>query len=390
MKVLALRSEEFPKNSPGSRRFYSLIRSLSFTHDLSVAAVTQADSINFAKVIKLPVLNFTRNRLYIRALGVIRRKLPMLDYFCSLNVYTLEKLKRSIQSEDFDVIICSYQPISCVTLAAKLSKVTGIPFVVDLRDLPNQFLTLGQHNQESRYLKNLLSKASGITITTDKLQERLKLEYSINSSKVVYNGVESELLSHSLKFKASHDFKIIYAGSLYEGRDLTPVLDAANKLSKVVELPIFVEVYGNINSSLIKKYSKIYPDIFSFKGMVEREILLTSYSTAKALVNILPYDHRDAIPSKIFEYIASGLPIINLTEGESFVSNLIEKSGSGVNLHSSDACFDYLYSLYNRVILNDFLPVITDCSEVISEYTRENQGKNYSNYLENIIECKII
>ena len=387
MKILALRTHWFPDNTPGSRRFESILTGLAQSNEVSLFAPSKSTMVSefpfkFEKV-KVPSLYF--NPTYQKYVGRIRRFTPMLDYFMSFGGIVESKINKAIQAgEKFDCIITTYQTMSSVKVAARLAKKHNIPWFCDVRDLPNQFLPLGQLNSETRYLYSLLKRAKGVTSVNQALCDRMLIESSIKNSAVVYNGVPLDLLNNyteniSKHASGSEFFDIVYAGSLYAGRKLDPLLDAVEKLSK--DNKIRVVVLGSIKNVEKARYLNKYNQVIEFKGLVSLKELTSYYKQASVLVNILPKSHKDAIPSKIFEYAATGRSILNLSPIDSFVSQFIDTNEFGKTLLDKDDCEKWLLEEITNWKSNIITTAPSNTVEKLMPFTREFQAKSFEIFL---------
>jgi hypothetical protein len=320
MKILAIRTHWHPVNTPGSRRFESFLNFLAKENDVTLLSYKHpTHKFDSKDLPEKPYSNITveipeifYNSLYQRFVGKLRMSIPHLDGLFSFGERTLNKGLELCKENKYDVIITTYQPITSLKVAHVLSARTGVPWICDLRDLPNQFLPLGHFNMEAKWLSNIIANSSGITCATDGLEYRLINEYQKNNVKTIYNGIPENWLKEiqgNSGNNQNENFDIIYAGSLYAGRSLNILLEAIGQ----IDLPtprkklIRVKVYGNIKVSVKKEYSDKYGNMVVFEGLVEQKDLKELYQKSSLLVNLMPEGHSAAIPSKIFEYAATGV-----------------------------------------------------------------------------------
>jgi glycosyltransferase involved in cell wall biosynthesis len=106
-------------------------------------------------------------------------------------------------------------------------------------------------------------------------------------------------------------FNIIYSGGLEEIRGISNIVDAMGMIEDSdVRLILCGKYYPDEYEERVKKrkgYEKV-----RFLGWVSRERLAKVYGISHAgLVCFLPVpNHLDALPNKLFEYMAAGIPII--------------------------------------------------------------------------------
>lgn len=383
MRILALRTHWFPDNTPGSRRFESILKGLSQSNEVVLYAPTKnvTDFECSFKFEEVTVPNFYFNSTYQKYIGRVRRFAPMLDYFVSFGKNVERTIDEAIsRGEEFDCIVTTYQTMSSVEVAARLGQKYNIPWFCDVRDLPNQFLPLKKLNTESNYLYNLLKSAKGVSSINKALCNRMTIEASITNTKVVYNGVTLDLLTEYTENIAEHApgndfFDIVYAGSLYAGRKLDPLLDAVKGLTEKSKVRVIV--LGSIKSTEQNRYLNKYGKIVDFKGLVSLGELTSYYKQASVLVNLLPEAHKDAIPSKIFEYAATGRAILNLSPVISFVSEFLEANRFGNTLIDQAECEQWLLE---RIAIWEAgtLPTVSSKTlEKLMPFTREAQANSF-------------
>ena len=395
MKILAIRTHWHPVNTPGSRRFESFLTHLVKTHDVTLLSLEhpkQAGDIRPDENIKyknihIKVPSFFYITLYQRIAVKLRGILPQLDRFFSFGGRLLNKGIETCTRSKYDMIITTYQPVSSLWVASRLSKKIGLPWICDLRDLPNQFLPKGQFNKESLYLKKIISNSCGVTCATEGLENRLKDEYARDDAKTIYNGIPGDWLKAIQKESGiSHNktFDIVYAGSLYAGRSLDILLKAIELLPLTISEKklINVRVFGSVKSSTINNYLENYKHKVSFEGIIEQKNLKDWYQKSSILVNLMPEGHSAAIPSKIFEYAASGVQILNISPEESFVSKFISNSQLGITTNSVSECSEWLLSLFKNWEISGNMTINYNAPEDLMFFTREKQAAAFQNYIE--------
>jgi len=124
----------------------------------------------------------------------------------------------------FDVIFVSGPPFSAMMSAAKLSTETGIPLVVDYRDLwyGNQFHfypTPWHAHKHQRYEQEVLKHASRVIVTNRRIKERLIASYthlSFEDVVIIPHGFDPLDIPNVLDLRDRSTFKITYSGLFYD------------------------------------------------------------------------------------------------------------------------------------------------------------------------------
>lgn len=105
---------------------------------------------------------------------------------------------------------------------------------------------------------------------------------------------------------------LMYAGSLnWTIRPPAAVLDLMLAVSKRQRLHIDLYAAGNA-TSLVEEFATQHPDLATSHGFVEKEIADQAMCEADILLSI-GNTNQNQSPSKIFEYIGTGKPIIHLS-----------------------------------------------------------------------------
>jgi glycosyltransferase involved in cell wall biosynthesis len=107
-------------------------------------------------------------------------------------------------------------------------------------------------------------------------------------------------------------FKIIYAGSLSPERGITQVIKAMELINNLKKIRL--ALYGRFSPD---SYEKEIRNLKGFEkvdyyGFIDHKFLPEYYNQSDVgIINLLPFStHISSIPHKLFEYMASGLPVI--------------------------------------------------------------------------------
>jgi len=219
-----------------------------------------------------------------------------------------------------DLVLITMPSIFLQLLAVVVNK----PIVFDVRDLVWEYLPSGTNVE--RYLKNglkkisqyMISKAKLVLVTNDSEQKYMS-NFLIKSIPVlvVRNGINRERyreISSLPRQLRNGEVKILYIGNIGKAQNLTTLIDAINSVENVKAI-----IVGQGNEL---DYMKLYASKNNRKkvefvgGLIWKE-LLRYYNEADVLYAQIGSDYDSAIPSKLYEYMVVGVPVIYGGSGES-------------------------------------------------------------------------
>ncbi|MCX6139595.1 MAG: glycosyltransferase [Candidatus Kapabacteria bacterium] len=171
-----------------------------------------------------------------------------------------------VKEHHFDAIFVSGPPFSSMMAAAKLSEETGIPLVVDYRDLwyGNQFHVYPTpwHAHRHKALEHdVLVHASRVTVTNRRLKERLIATYNhLNFEDVVIipHGFDPDDLQETTPtVRNDGKFRLTYTGIFYDIVTPIPFFKAVKKvLTERPEMALELHFAGILRDEYAKVAKK--------------------------------------------------------------------------------------------------------------------------------------
>lgn len=274
----------------------------------------------FAILSKKPILYLLRIVGYLRV--IISKE--TLDQFL-----VKEYIKALSRVDNVDMIIPTCYPFEAIVAAQEYkdrinNNVQIIPFLFDkFADSPT--LHRNQLNKKIKYKNNLLLeeqmiKSSTKVLYVDSWMQKMKTYFSHYDEKLIH--VEHPLIiDHFSGIANEMEDKDDYIDITYTGvldKAVRPPSITLKIISKVIEknnkFRFHFYVLGN-GVDEVNYYNKKYPDNIINHGQVESDIALSKIMQSDILLSIGNIDTA-LIPSKIFEYMSSGKPIIHLYHSE--------------------------------------------------------------------------
>lgn len=283
-----------------------------------------------------------------------------------------------------DVVLITSPPPQ-MYLIALISKLMGKKVIIDVRDLfLDVSVNLGFIKQGSlvdmifRFLESkALQKADVITVVTTRIRRQLIEKYRINPTKcyVVPNGVDLETFKCD---KLKRKLQMVYAGYLGHAQDFDVFLKGYALLKENERVPLILAGGGETLEDVLKNAEKLgiakwikYVGVLSRKEVVK---LLCSSSIGVAPIKA-DESLKYAIPSKIYEYLACGLPFIGIGIGE--IERIAKESKAGCVGKTPEEVAECIKKLLNTNIKKLRIRAL----KYVKRFSRENSAKKFLNIL---------
>jgi colanic acid biosynthesis glycosyl transferase WcaI len=370
MHILFL-TDNFPPegNAPATRTFEHAREWVSLGHKVTV--VTTAPNFPEGKVFpgyknnwyskeQLAGIEVVRVKTYITANSGFAKRI--LDYMS----FMVTGLVAGLFIKKPDVIVATSPQFFNALGGWVLSKLRRKPFVFELRDIwPASITAVGAMEKSIviRALEKLelflYRQADCIISLTESFKTEL-IGRGINKDKisVVLNGVdlsqysprEKDKLLES-KYKLEHKLVIGYIGTHGMAHALGNILDAAELLSSNANICFLFAGGGAELDSLRDNVAKRNLSNVIILGRQDKQIMPSIWSLCDvSLVHLKDVDlFRSVIPSKIFESMGMGIPIlIAVPEGEATRLVATCEAGLVVKPEAPDKLVEAIQSLYNN------------------------------------------
>jgi glycosyltransferase involved in cell wall biosynthesis len=199
-------------------------------------------------------------------------------------------------------------------------------------------LARGYHKKlESRVLA-----AADEIITITPFYVRRFETLSNRSVNLLTNGFD-EADFENIQYRKSPEFLIRHVGIVNEKCDPRPFMEAVAQLCK--EEPAFarnvkVEFIGEVHPAFRAFVSALETirGITSFTGNIPHGELMSRYGSSSLLLMVLT-GYKDAegfLPGKLFEYLATGLPVLGIGPVYGDAATLLKETGAGEMIDSGD------------------------------------------------------
>ena len=379
MKILVLSFYYQPDLCAGSFRTTALIEELKHIQNLEIEVITTMPNRYASFSAGAQKQEFNEN-IKIHRIDLPSHKSGMLDQIKSFIAFYVGVMK-IVKNEQYDVIYATSSRLFTALLGARIAKKKMKPLYLDIRDIFVDTIKDVLSPKLVFLIKPFLSiiekytftSAHHINLVSKGFERYFKSKYPDVSYSWYTNGIDKEFLNLPKEqkcFKVTIEKNtILYAGNIGEGQGLHTIIPQLSTL--VDESYIFTVIGdGGRKSQLIEKVNscsnvKLLPP-------VNRTELINQYLNSDVLfLHLNDYDaFEKVLPSKIFEYAATGKPILAGVSGYAakFISSEVPNAEV---FHPGDA--ESALKALKKLTLG-----YTERDDFISKYTRKNIMKKMS------------
>ncbi len=280
-------------------------------------------------------------REYIRSLFRRYAEMPDAQSGWARQAYPIAK--DLIRSQTFDAMISTSLPYSDHLLALKLKRDANLPWLADFRDEWSQNPYLEHFTpyhpwQHRRLEMKVLFSADQVVSVSEPITQNL-CRPGMNPLKfhTITNGYDGSDFDASLRAienlnpNNAAPFTITYVGSLYGmSTPLNLIRAIEGLLDQGLLLPseIRLRLIGRMGSFSFRKPE--WKSVLETTGYMEHTLAIQELMKAHILLLIIPNERGSgAYTGKIFEYLATGKPILALVPTQGVAAQLITECQSG-------------------------------------------------------------
>jgi colanic acid biosynthesis glycosyl transferase WcaI len=242
----------------------------------------------------------------------------------------------------FDVIITSSPPVFTHIPGRFAKAVYKKPWIMDIRDLWIDasiglgFLKKGSISEKiaRSFEKDCLRTSDVVGVTTHELGRRLSSDPLVQKKiRHIPNGVDTDIFYPAAVPKKS---QIVYAGNIGYAQDLDLVVRAVQLINREQHLELVIAGGGDTQSDLERLVeSENLKSLVHFPGILPREEIPRLIS--ESLLGIAPLKKLQSLeyaaPTKVYEYMACGIPFIGCGSRE--IQEIADNSGAGIIAENS-------------------------------------------------------
>ncbi|HPF40658.1 MAG TPA: glycosyltransferase family 4 protein [Phycisphaerae bacterium] len=343
-----------PQDKGGTRSYEMALRLIAAGHKVSMISGTMED------VGERIGISGESMKVVVDGIDVHYINAPYankLSFWQRVAVFRLfaRRAQRVVESLKPDLIFATSTPLTVGDPARKAARRLGVPFVFEVRDLwPELPIAMGiiKNPVMKRYLRRMERRiyhaaAHCIALSPGMKEGIVETGYPADNVSIIPNAADLELFKPDRSLPQekwigdASACRFVFSGAHGEANGLDSLIDAAIELKRRGESGIqFVCVgYGKLKPRLIERSkAEGVGDWFIWADpMPKRELarLLPTFDVGLMLLKNIPAFYRGTSPNKFFDYIASGMPVLNNYPG--WLAGMIEENGFGKVTPPEDA-----------------------------------------------------
>jgi glycosyltransferase involved in cell wall biosynthesis len=300
---------------------------------------------------------------------------------------------KRVRETNPDVLISIVNPFHQHLIGYLASKITGKPWVAEFRDpiLTHPDREGGPMRIAGAFVERLTVRNADRVVWLDGIQVP-KGYFSVTYPsapkdrliKLPPMGFDAERFE-IINPESFQNFTITYAGSFYDGW-IEPYgyLDGLAAFASTEQPTLRTRFYGDWNDAYatasMRRGLNNYVSSYDF---VEHDRMISILKGSDVLLYIGGIDERNRrnLPSKIWDYLGAGTPILALVDESFRVASFVEDNGLGIAVDPGDTqrVADAIQSFYDGTFEYD------PNQELFSKYTRQQQAAVYTDMLLKLI-----
>jgi glycosyltransferase involved in cell wall biosynthesis len=253
----------------------------------------------------------------------------------------LKRATEIVRERNIDTVLVTAPPFSIFLAANELKRrFPHLTLVTDFRDewLTYYFNTLGLVNQNT-YARRRASEIESsavelsdyVVAVTSRALDEIRARYPqqpASKFQLIPNGFDPDVFAafHS-RPRSDGKTVISYTGTIYKPSQPQPLVQALASLPDALRQKLEVRIIGHIESPQDRILLESQQPVIKLEGFLPQNQALERIEETDYL--LLIWHDEINIPGKLFEYLATGKPVLALSPARSEVRRLLEQTRGG-------------------------------------------------------------
>lgn len=302
----------------------------------------------------------------------MKKKTTLMRMFNNIS-FAITSIFTARKAGKIDIVITTSPPPLISISGWIIAKTKKAKLIYDVRDIwPDVALEMGSFSKNSIYYKVfykisrfMYKHADWITTVSPGKVEKIKKyvnetcgNIGVNKVKYLGNGFDENVdkmpidLNLVSKYKLNEKFTCVYIGNIGLAQGLDVLLKVAGQTRYSNEVQFLLFGNGAEKERLERKVQDLNLRNVRFCGNLPHEKVNTILSESKiSFISLRNANMTDSIPTKVYEAIGIGCPVLLVAEGDS--CKIVEECGLGESISPKYTdkvvdVFDKMYEQYSK------------------------------------------
>jgi len=259
-------------------------------------------------------------------------------------------LKKGKQQKNIDIVLTTCPPPLINIAGVKIAKYHNAKLIYDVRDIwPDVAFEMGSFSSNSIYAKTfsfirdyMLKYADLVTAVSNGKVNKLKGYNSQKRIICIPNGFNTDFLNTEINHDLYNNIRskgetiCTYIGNIGLAQGISQLIFIAEKC-RDENIPVRFLVYGSgAEEPQLRKYvddNKLTN--FSFEGRLPNKDMRTVLEASDInYVSLVNANLKDSVPTKLYEALGVGCPVLLVAEGDS--TDVLNDTGLGITVSPND------------------------------------------------------
>lgn len=389
MKILIQMGDSYPDESPCAKRMRTF-------HDVFVANGNEV-------IILAPrtTNSLIENEDTIYCPTVPLKKKNTLYRFLNSYIFAVSSFFMAKKINNIDVVITTAPPPLINKWGLRIAKIHKAILVYDVRDIwPDVAWEMGSFSKDSIYsrvfehIRNSMLKEADMTIAVSPGKVKKLQSYNKKATIVeITNGLDEDFLNNAIdqviiqKYGLDKQFSVCYIGNLGLAQGLIQLLNIALRAQEL-ELPVKFYLFGSgVEEKRLKKYVDIHQiNNVVFSGRIPNKTMFTVLKSCKmSFVSLVNENLLDSVPTKMYEAIGAGCPVLLAACGDSV--KVLQNSGLGIAVKPNDIeeIWGAFLEMYQHIDIYEEKREQA-LKYILDNYSRQKAATEFERILEKMVE----
>ena len=305
-----------------------------------------------------------------------------------------ESVRLAKDMGEFDVVVCTTPPLLLASSAIKIARKKRARLVLDVRDIwPDVAYEMGSFTPKSlygRFFEHLANRAYRfaslvVSVSPGKVK---KLESRVSSASVelIPNGIDESFLKGSEDKEIVESLRLndgpicVYVGNIGLAQGLGTLLDIAAVRPNARFL-----LFGT-GADRAKLEARVVEEGLEnvlFCGTIDAAGVRTVLAhAALSYIPLVSSKLRDSIPTKLYEALACGCPVLLAAEGDS--ADLLDESGLGLHVAPENGAA--LLDAFDQLIAHPYIADVRIAASrwVVEHHSRQRFAASFAPMIESL------